>query len=48
MRYVLICDDCGEEVKHVSTEPYVPNPIFETALGPRAYGTSKPCTAKVV
>jgi hypothetical protein len=31
IRYVLVCDDCGAEVKHVSTEPYVPNPIFETA-----------------
>jgi hypothetical protein len=29
VRYVLVCDECGEEVKQVSIEPYVPNPVFE-------------------
>jgi hypothetical protein len=27
IRYVLVCDECGEEVKQVSTESYVPNPV---------------------
>ena len=31
IRYVLVCDECGEEVKQVSTEAYVPNPVFEAA-----------------
>jgi hypothetical protein len=30
IRYVLVCDECGAEVSLVSTEPYVPNPVFET------------------
>jgi hypothetical protein len=30
LRYVLICDDCGEEMQQISSERYVPNP----ALGP--------------
>jgi hypothetical protein len=32
IRYVLVCDDCGEEVREVVNEPYVPDPI----LGPGA------------
>jgi len=31
IRYVLVGDECGEEVKQVSTEAYVPNPVFEAA-----------------
>jgi hypothetical protein len=31
IRYVLVCDECGEEVRQVSVEPYVPNPVFEAA-----------------
>jgi hypothetical protein len=30
LRYVLICDECGEEIRQISSERYVPNP----ALGP--------------
>jgi hypothetical protein len=29
IRYVLVCDECGTEVKQVSVEAYVPNPVFE-------------------
>jgi hypothetical protein len=29
IRYVLVCDECGAEVRQVSVEPYVPNPVFE-------------------
>ena len=32
IRYVLICDDCGQETREVFKEPYVPNPL----LGPGA------------
>lgn len=32
IRYVLVCDDCGEEVREVVNEPYVPDPV----LGPGA------------
>jgi hypothetical protein len=31
IRYVLVCDECGEEVEQVSTESYVPNPVFKAA-----------------
>jgi hypothetical protein len=31
IRYVLVCDECGEEVKHIATEPYSPDPVFEAA-----------------
>ena len=31
IRYVLVCDECGEEVMLISTEPYVPDPVFEPA-----------------
>jgi hypothetical protein len=31
LRYVMVCDDCGAEVREVSIETYVPNPLFETA-----------------
>jgi hypothetical protein len=32
IRYVLVCDQCGQETKEVFNEPYVPNPL----LGPGA------------
>jgi hypothetical protein len=32
IRYVLVCDDCGQETREVFLEPYVPNPV----LGPGA------------
>ena len=32
IRYVLVCDDCGQETREVFLEPYVPNPL----LGPGA------------
>ena len=32
MRYVLVCDDCGEEMREIFIEEYVPKPV----LGPGA------------
>ena len=32
IRYVLVCDDCGQETREVFLESYVPNPL----LGPGA------------
>ena len=32
LRYVLICDDCGEEMKEIHTQEYAPDPILEIAL----------------
>jgi hypothetical protein len=32
IRYVMVCDDCGSEVREVYVEPYTPDPI----LGPGA------------
>jgi hypothetical protein len=31
LRYVLICDDCGEEMQEILAQEYSPDPIFETA-----------------
>jgi hypothetical protein len=31
LRYVLVCDDCGEEMKEVSAQEYAPNPVFVAA-----------------
>ena len=31
IRYVLVCDDCGSEVREISAESYVPNPLIEAA-----------------
>jgi hypothetical protein len=28
LRYVLVCDDCGEEMKEISTLDYAPDPLF--------------------
>jgi hypothetical protein len=30
IRYVLVCDDCGEEIKEISTLEYVPSPVLAT------------------
>jgi hypothetical protein len=30
LRYVLVCDDCGAEIKEVSTLEYTPRPVFAT------------------
>ena len=30
LRYVLICDDCGEEMKEISALEYVPKPVPAT------------------
>jgi hypothetical protein len=30
IRYVLVCDECGEEIRLITSEPYVPDPVFET------------------
>ena len=27
LRYVLVCDDCGEEMQELSTLEYAPNPV---------------------
>jgi hypothetical protein len=31
LRYVLICDECGEEMKEISKQEYVPDPVFDAA-----------------
>jgi hypothetical protein len=31
LRYVLICDECGEEMKEILAEEYTPNPAFESS-----------------
>jgi hypothetical protein len=31
IRYVLVCDDCGVEVREVFSEDYAPNPLLEVA-----------------
>jgi hypothetical protein len=28
LRYVLVCDDCGEEMKELSALEYAPTPVF--------------------
>lgn len=28
LRYVLVCDECGEEMKVVSSLSYAPSPVF--------------------
>ena len=28
LRYVLVCDDCGEEMKEISALEYVPKPVL--------------------
>jgi hypothetical protein len=29
LRYVLICDDCGEEMKEILAQEYAPDPVLE-------------------
>ena len=31
LRYVLVCDDCGEEMKQISAVEYAPEPLFAAA-----------------
>jgi hypothetical protein len=31
LRCVLVCDDCGAEMKEISALDYAPDPVFETA-----------------
>ena len=31
LRYVLICDDCGEEMKELLAQEYAPDPVFQPA-----------------
>ena len=31
LRYVLICDECGEEMKEILATDYAPEPVFENA-----------------
>jgi hypothetical protein len=28
LRYVLVCDDCGEEMEEISTQDYAPEPAL--------------------
>ena len=32
LRYVLVCDECGEEMQEIHTQEYVPDPILELAV----------------
>jgi hypothetical protein len=32
LRYVLVCDDCGEEMKEILAQEYTPDPVFEVAV----------------
>jgi hypothetical protein len=32
LRYVLVCDDCGAEMKQIHAQDYTPDPILEPAL----------------
>ena len=31
LRYVLVCDDCGEEIKEIAALEYAPDPVFAVA-----------------
>jgi hypothetical protein len=31
LRYILVCDDCGEEMKEISAVEYSPAPVFAIA-----------------
>ena len=31
LRYVLVCDECGEEMKEILATDYAPEPVFESA-----------------
>ena len=30
LRYVLVCDDCGEEMKEIAALEYAPDPVLAT------------------
>ena len=32
LRYVLVCDDCGEEMKEILAQEYAPKPSLEHTL----------------
>jgi hypothetical protein len=32
LRYVLICDECGEEMQEILAQEYAPKPVLEHAL----------------
>jgi hypothetical protein len=31
LRYVLICDDCGEEMQEILAQEYAPKPLIQRA-----------------
>jgi hypothetical protein len=31
LRYVLVCDDCGEEMQEILAQEYAPKPVLEHA-----------------
>jgi hypothetical protein len=31
LRYVLVCDDCGEEMKEIFVQEYAPEPVLQPA-----------------
>jgi len=32
LRYVLVCDECGEEMQEVLAQEYAPKPVLEHAV----------------
>jgi hypothetical protein len=32
LRYVLVCDECGEEMKEILSTDYAPEPVFDVAV----------------
>jgi hypothetical protein len=32
LRYVLVCDECGEEMKEILAQEYAPKPVLEHSL----------------
>jgi hypothetical protein len=32
LRYVLVCDECGEEMKEILAQEYAPKPVLAHAL----------------
>jgi hypothetical protein len=32
LRYVLVCDECGEEMKEIHAQDYAPDPILQPAI----------------
>jgi hypothetical protein len=37
LRYVLVCDDCGQEMQVLSTLEYAPNPVTPPEIQALAY-----------